>query len=81
MWKKPQAEVSLLWHGMAWDDGGMFGIYQRGSREWNEVKDILIYYSAKSPKGFTGSINEEGKAALTWKSRYADHDKVILQKW
>jgi hypothetical protein len=39
-----------LSHGFAfaaWDDGGRFRVYQRATRDWNELKDILINTPAK----------------------------------
>ncbi len=43
---------------MAWDDGGDFRIMERQQKSWNEVKDILIHTSAKSPSS-SASISKD----------------------
>ncbi len=64
---------------MAWDDGGDFRIMERQQKSWNELKDILIYTSAKSPvpsvKVFRDSI-----ILLNWVNRVSDNDSIIIQR-
>lgn len=64
----------------AWDDGGDFRIMERSAREWDEVKDILIYSSALSPAGFKLSIFQDTIIHLTWTNMVSDNDSIFIQR-
>lgn len=63
---------------VAWDDGGSFRIMERQQKDWNEIKDILIYTSAKSPKPFA-VVYQDSIIQVSWSAYTTDHDSIILQ--
>lgn len=70
-------------HGVAfnaWDDGGNFAVYQRQARNWNEIKDILINYSAKNPTAFKAVNNSGVSVSLNWTNRVGTNDSIIVQR-
>jgi aryl-phospho-beta-D-glucosidase BglC (GH1 family) len=70
-------------HGVAfnaWEDGGDFKIYNRQSHTWNEIKDILVNFSAENPTTLKLINNEGVSVKLTWKNRTVGHDSVIVQR-
>ncbi|MBN2486731.1 MAG: cellulase family glycosylhydrolase [Bacteroidales bacterium] len=64
----------------AWDDGGNFGIYQRQSRKWNEIKDILINFSAKNPSSLKLSNNNGDSIRISWQNRTASNDSIFVER-
>ncbi|SHE33019.1 Aryl-phospho-beta-D-glucosidase BglC, GH1 family [Mariniphaga anaerophila] len=64
---------------VAWDDGGDFRIMEREQRDWNEIKDILISTSAKSPKPFA-TVYRDSIIQVSWSTNTSDHDSVIVQQ-
>ncbi|PPK85919.1 putative secreted protein (Por secretion system target) [Neolewinella xylanilytica] len=67
-----------------WDDGGMFGVLDRESRTWPEVKDILIYTYADSPTDLLLSQPEpidtlDPEVNLSWRNR-ATADSVRVER-
>jgi len=64
---------------LAWDDGGNFRIYKRGSRQWEDMKDILIY---GSPQSATHLNCEPGDStiSLSWYNRTAANDSIFVQR-
>jgi hypothetical protein len=64
---------------MAWDDGGNFRIMERQQKGWNEVKDILIYTSAKSPVP-TAKVSKDSTIAVNWTNKVTDNDSIIVQR-
>jgi hypothetical protein len=64
---------------VAWDDGGSFRIMERQQKDWNEIKDILIYTSAKSPKPFT-VVYQDSIIQISWAAYTSDHDSIIVQQ-
>ena len=64
---------------MAWDDGGDFRIMERQQKSWNEVKDILIHTSAKSPTP-SASISKDSIIVVKWTNQVTDNDSIIIQK-
>lgn len=62
----------------AWDDGGSFRIMERQQKDWNEIKDILIYTSAKSPKPFA-VVYQDSIIQVSWSAYTTNHDSIILQ--
>lgn len=64
---------------MAWDDGGNFRIMERQQKMWNEVKDILIHTTAKSPVP-TAKILHDSIVSINWTNLTFDNDSIILQK-
>lgn len=64
----------------AWDDGGDFGIYQRASRKWNDVKDILIYTSNKSATDLKINIKQDSLLQISWTNRDESIDSIFIER-
>lgn len=64
---------------VAWDDGGDFRIMERQQQTWNELKDILIYTSAKSPQP-AASLVQDSIVKIKWTNYVTDNDSIIIQK-
>tara|TARA_Y100000768_G_C23442864_1_gene435744 strand:- start:53 stop:514 length:462 start_codon:yes stop_codon:yes gene_type:complete len=64
----------------AWDDGGQFKIYERESREWPEVKDILINTYADSPSNLKVQYINDTQAYLTWINNDDQCSKIIIER-
>ena len=64
----------------AWDDGGQFKIYNRNSRTWPEVKDILIHTYPDSPENFKAQYVSDSQAYLTWSLNDSDCSKIVIEK-
>ena len=64
---------------MAWDDGGDFRIMERQQKTWDEVKDILINTSAKSPVP-VATIVKDSIVGIKWTNRVTDHDSIFIQR-
>ncbi len=64
---------------VAWDDGGNFRIMERQQKDWNEIKDILIYTSAKSPKPFA-VVYQDSIIQVSWAIYTSNHDSIIVQQ-
>ena len=64
----------------AWDDGGQFRIYERESREWPEVKDILINTYADSPSNLKVQYINDSQAYLTWLNNDDQCSKIIIER-
>ncbi|MFW5822703.1 MAG: carbohydrate-binding protein, partial [Tangfeifania sp.] len=64
---------------VAWDDGGDFRILQREQHDWNEIKDILIYTSAKSPEPYI-NLKEDSIITVGWRNNVSNHDSIIIQR-
>jgi aryl-phospho-beta-D-glucosidase BglC (GH1 family) len=63
----------------AWDDGGDFRIMEREQRDWNEIKDILIHTTAKSPKPFA-AVYQDSIIQVSWSPNTSNHDSIIIQQ-
>ena len=64
----------------AWDDGGQFKIYERESRQWPEVKDILIHTYSDSPENLKVQYINDTQAYLTWKNNNNQCSKIVIEK-
>lgn len=64
----------------AWNDGDGFRIYQRQTREWNEIKDILIDYSSRHPVYFNVLNNNGDEVELSWENRLAECDSIFIRR-
>ena len=64
---------------VAWDDGGDFRIMERQQHDWNEIKDILIYTSAKSPKPFA-VVYQDSIIQVSWAVYTSNHDSILVQQ-
>lgn len=64
----------------AWDDGGDFRIYQRESRQWNEIKDILIYTSDSTPTKLAIETVRDSVFSLTWQNRHNNADSIFIER-
>ncbi|WP_068218503.1 cellulase family glycosylhydrolase [Lewinella sp. 4G2] len=75
-------------HGFSWsvwDDGGMFGVLNRGAGTWPPEKDILVHYYPDSPHRVDVQVeNEAGStgpvAKVTWENRRQDNDAIIMER-
>jgi aryl-phospho-beta-D-glucosidase BglC (GH1 family) len=64
---------------VAWDDGGDFRIMERQQKDWNEIKDILIYTTEKSPKPFA-VVYQDSVIQVSWIANTSNHDSIIVQQ-
>jgi len=64
----------------AWDDGGDFLIYNRITRTWNEIKDILINVNMYSPNKLTISNYADTLIQLKWANRGNYVDSLIIER-
>ena len=64
----------------AWDDGGNFGILDRESHQWPEVKDILIHSSPDSPTDLALEALSESSLRLTWRIRNSQQSGIRIQR-
>ena len=70
-------------HGMAfqvWDDGGMFEVYDRPTRTWNEEKDVLIHVYPDGPTGLTADVVGDTLVVLTWTNRTTQNAAVVVER-
>ncbi len=63
----------------AWDDGGNFRIMEREQKDWNEIKDILIYTNAKSPKPAV-VVFQDSIIRVSWSQYVYNHDSILIQR-
>lgn len=71
-----------LTHGIAfqaWDDGGNFGVYERGPRTWNEVKDILVKSFVDGPTLVGHEVRGDSVVVLSWTNRSAAYDGLRVE--
>ncbi len=72
-----------LYYGIAfqaWDDGGDFGIYQRKTRFWNEIKDILTNTDLKGPTLLSAQIENDITIKLSWLNRSGDYIDILVER-
>ena len=65
---------------LVWDDGGDFGIYNRESRNWSEVKDILINTHPEGPAILQAYYVTGGNVYLTWQNRSDVNSVIEIQR-
>jgi len=69
----------------AWDNGVLdysddgLGILDRARQKWDEVKDILIYSSARSPANPTLTV-QDTIIKLSWTNMVTDNDSIFVQR-
>ncbi len=63
----------------AWDDGGTFRILQREQHDWNEIKDILIHTTEKSPSP-VAKVHQDSTVLIQWSNFVSDNDSIIIQR-
>jgi aryl-phospho-beta-D-glucosidase BglC (GH1 family) len=63
----------------AWDDGGNFRIMERQTKQWNEVKDILLHTYANSPKPVV-DVFQDSIVRVRWNNYMWSHDSVLIQR-
>jgi len=68
-----------------WDDGGWFGILQRNSNTWPEVKDILMHYYPDSPNQIFSDFvfdtnNDTPSVEITWNNRTESDANIVLER-
>lgn len=62
----------------AWDDGGDFRIMERAAHKWDEVKDILIYTNAQSPKSLS-LVPADTMIRVGWVNPQTDYDSIVIE--
>ncbi len=62
-----------------WDDNGNFQTYNRNSRTWNELKDIIIYTYKESPTRLQVAVTDSN-AVLRWVNRTTENDSIVVEK-
>ncbi len=63
-----------------WDDGGMFGIYEREDRAWPEVRDMLIYSHPDGPTDLTLTPVGHSTLKIGWRNRTTENDRIFIQR-
>ena len=63
-----------------WDDGGDFQIYLRSSRNWNEIKDIIIHTYPESPNNLVIGNYADTLIQLQWNNRNPFNDSIIIER-
>ncbi len=63
-----------------WDDGGNFGIYQRGARGWNDVKDILVKAYPDGPTKIQAGVESDSVVTLSWESRASHFSAIRVER-
>ncbi|MEM6338110.1 MAG: cellulase family glycosylhydrolase, partial [Bacteroidota bacterium] len=72
-----------LRHGMpfqVWDDGGMFGLYERTERTWPAELDILIDTYPDSPTNLAVSTVDDTTHVVTWANRTDRHAGTRIER-
>ncbi len=64
----------------AWDDGGNFRILNREQRNWNELKDILIHCTEKSPGNPNVRLYQDSIIAVTWSNLKQGADSIRIER-
>ncbi|MCK5077480.1 MAG: cellulase family glycosylhydrolase, partial [Calditrichia bacterium] len=64
----------------AWDDGGWFRIYERDSRTWPEVKDILINTFPEGPDLLQTIVAGDSAVVLTWQNRSTGNTGMVVER-
>jgi len=65
----------------AWDDGGEFRIFYRQTKTWfDDLKDILVHSSVKSPKISNLSIVQDTIVKLTWTNMATNYDSIYIER-
>lgn len=79
---KAYVDYSLLngFAAAAWDDGGDFRIMLRAEKDWDEVKDILIYAGPTSPTSLKVVIHQDSIVKLNWVNKLSDTDSIWVQR-
>ncbi len=64
----------------AWDDGGNFRIMNREERSWNELKDILIHCTQKSPGNPNLRLYKDSIIAVLWNNLTPGADSIVVER-
>lgn len=64
----------------AWDDGGNFRIMNRNEKTWNELKDILIYSTPKSPGNPTIKLHQDSIIRVSWNNLTPGADSITVER-
>jgi aryl-phospho-beta-D-glucosidase BglC (GH1 family) len=63
-----------------WDDGGDFGLYQRDSSDWDEIKDILINAFPDGPTSLSLSVDSDSVVMLRWTNRSSAFSAIRVER-
>ncbi len=64
----------------AWDDGGDFRILKRAEKQWEELKDILIHTSDKTPGTPELQLFHDSIIQLKWSIKQMGCDSMVLYR-
>jgi hypothetical protein len=64
----------------AWDDGGNFRIMLRNEKRWEEIKDILIHSTERSPSNPVLNILQDSIIKVSWGNKNFAIDSIIIQR-
>ncbi|MEM6783319.1 MAG: cellulase family glycosylhydrolase [Bacteroidota bacterium] len=63
-----------------WDDGGMFRVYRRGERTWNDELDMLLHTYPDSPTNLSAAVVDDTTVVLTWRSRLQTAHRTTVER-
>jgi hypothetical protein len=66
--------------GCVWDDGGNFKILLRNEKRWDDIKDILIYTSVKSPGAPVLQLYQDTVVKVSWTNTIAGCDSMKVER-
>jgi hypothetical protein len=66
--------------GCAWDDGGNFKILLRNEKRWDDIKDILIHTSVKSPATPVLQLYRDTLVKVSWTNTFAGCDSMRVER-
>jgi hypothetical protein len=66
--------------GFAWDDGGDFKILLRNEKRWDDIKDILIHTTVKSPGTPILQLFQDTIVKISWSNALAGCDSMKLER-
>ncbi|MBN1116955.1 MAG: cellulase family glycosylhydrolase [Bacteroidales bacterium] len=61
-----------------WDDNGNFQVYDRNTRVWNDLKDVIIHTYPESPTKLKYEIIDDS-AVLRWTNRTDENDSIVIE--
>jgi aryl-phospho-beta-D-glucosidase BglC (GH1 family) len=66
--------------GCAWDDGGNFKILLRNEKRWDDIKDILIHTTVKSPGTPVLQLFQDTIVKVSWTNALAGCDSLKVER-
>jgi aryl-phospho-beta-D-glucosidase BglC (GH1 family) len=66
--------------GCAWDDGGSFKILLRNEKRWDDIKDILIHTTVKSPGTPLLQLVQDTVVKVSWSNAVIGCDSMKIER-